>query len=79
MAPVPGRGLSTPDARQRHRRAADVARLLGRYGATVTVLDGPAGAAAERKLLRSVFYKGHVRRDRRGPRCGPGAGIWTTG
>jgi 3-hydroxyisobutyrate dehydrogenase-like beta-hydroxyacid dehydrogenase len=24
----------------------------------VAVLDGPAGAAAERKLLRSVFYKG---------------------
>jgi 3-hydroxyisobutyrate dehydrogenase-like beta-hydroxyacid dehydrogenase len=24
----------------------------------VTVIDGPAGAAAERKLLRSVFYKG---------------------
>jgi 3-hydroxyisobutyrate dehydrogenase-like beta-hydroxyacid dehydrogenase len=38
--------------------AQDVARLLGRFGATVTVLDGPAGAAAERKLLRSVFYKG---------------------
>ena len=32
--------------------------MLGRYGATVSVLDGPAGAAAERKLLRSVFYKG---------------------
>jgi 3-hydroxyisobutyrate dehydrogenase-like beta-hydroxyacid dehydrogenase len=27
-------------------------------GANVEVLDGPAGAAAERKLLRSVFMKG---------------------
>jgi 3-hydroxyisobutyrate dehydrogenase-like beta-hydroxyacid dehydrogenase len=28
------------------------------YGAAVEVLDGPAGLAATRKLLRSVFYKG---------------------
>jgi DNA-binding transcriptional MocR family regulator len=28
------------------------------YGAAVTVLDGPVGAAAEQKLLRSVFYEG---------------------
>ena len=35
-----------------------VARLLGGCGATVSVLPGPAGAAATRKLLRSVFYKG---------------------
>jgi 3-hydroxyisobutyrate dehydrogenase-like beta-hydroxyacid dehydrogenase len=27
-------------------------------GARVTVLDGPAGEAATRKLLRSVFFKG---------------------
>jgi 3-hydroxyisobutyrate dehydrogenase-like beta-hydroxyacid dehydrogenase len=38
--------------------AEDVARLLGACGATVSVLAGPAGAAATRKLLRSVFYKG---------------------
>jgi 3-hydroxyisobutyrate dehydrogenase-like beta-hydroxyacid dehydrogenase len=31
---------------------------LGRYGATVDIVDGPIGAAATRKLLRSVFYKG---------------------
>nr|WP_277349478.1 DUF1932 domain-containing protein [Streptomyces sp. S3(2020)] len=36
-------------------RYADLLRPLG---ATVDVLDGPAGLAAERKLLRSVFYKG---------------------
>ena len=57
MAPVPGRGLHTPMLSS-GAGAQDVARLLGRYGATVTVLNGPAGAAAERKLLRSVFYKG---------------------
>jgi len=57
MAPVPGRGLSTPLLAS-GTGAPDVARLLGKYGATVTVLDAPAGAAAERKLLRSVFYKG---------------------
>ena len=57
MAPVPGRGLSTPMLAS-GTGARDVAKLLGKYGATVTVLDGPAGAAAERKLLRSVFYKG---------------------
>jgi len=57
MAPVSGSGLSTPMLSS-GAGAPDVARLLGLYGATVTVLDGPAGAAAERKLLRSVFYKG---------------------
>jgi 3-hydroxyisobutyrate dehydrogenase-like beta-hydroxyacid dehydrogenase len=31
---------------------------LGPVGARVTTLDGPAGEAATRKLLRSVFFKG---------------------
>ena len=57
MAPVPGRGLRTPMAVS-GPAAEDVARLLGACGATVSVLPGPAGAAATRKLLRSVFYKG---------------------
>ena len=57
MAPVPGRGLHTPMVVS-GPAAADVARLLGACGATVSVLPGPAGAAATRKLLRSVFYKG---------------------
>jgi 3-hydroxyisobutyrate dehydrogenase-like beta-hydroxyacid dehydrogenase len=57
MAPVPGRGLRVPmlasgDAADR------VAATLRGYGADVEVLDGPAGLAATRKLLRSVFYKG---------------------
>jgi 3-hydroxyisobutyrate dehydrogenase-like beta-hydroxyacid dehydrogenase len=57
MAPVPGRGLRVPmlasgDAADR------VAAILRGYGADIEVLDGPAGLAATRKLLRSVFYKG---------------------
>jgi 3-hydroxyisobutyrate dehydrogenase-like beta-hydroxyacid dehydrogenase len=32
--------------------------MLGPLGADIEVLDGPAGLAASRKLLRSVFYKG---------------------
>jgi 3-hydroxyisobutyrate dehydrogenase-like beta-hydroxyacid dehydrogenase len=38
--------------------AADAARALRGYGANIDVLAGPAGLAATRKLLRSVFYKG---------------------
>jgi 3-hydroxyisobutyrate dehydrogenase-like beta-hydroxyacid dehydrogenase len=57
MAPVPGRGLGAPMVVSGPAAEA-VARLLGGCGATVSVLPGPAGAAATRKLLRSVFYKG---------------------
>jgi len=35
-----------------------VAQALRGYGANIDVLAGPAGLAATRKLLRSVFYKG---------------------
>ena len=57
MAPVPGKGLRVPMLASGD--AADwVAALLRRYGADIEVLDGPAGLAATRKLLRSVFYKG---------------------
>jgi 3-hydroxyisobutyrate dehydrogenase-like beta-hydroxyacid dehydrogenase len=35
-----------------------VAELLRPLGASVEVLHGEAGLAAERKLLRSVFFKG---------------------
>ena len=57
MAPVPGKGLRTPmlvsgEGAQRY------AELLAGLGIEVEVLDGPAGAAIGRKLLRSVFYKG---------------------
>jgi 3-hydroxyisobutyrate dehydrogenase-like beta-hydroxyacid dehydrogenase len=57
MAPVPGRGLRTPMTASGPAAAA-VAGILGGYGAAVEVVDGPVGAAATRKLLRSVFYKG---------------------
>jgi 3-hydroxyisobutyrate dehydrogenase-like beta-hydroxyacid dehydrogenase len=57
MAPVPGRGLRVPmlasgDGADRY------ARLLTPLGADIEVLAGPAGLAASKKLLRSVFYKG---------------------
>jgi 3-hydroxyisobutyrate dehydrogenase-like beta-hydroxyacid dehydrogenase len=57
MAPVPGRGLRVPmlasgDAAGRY------AEMLAPLGADIEVLDGPAGLAATKKLLRSVFYKG---------------------
>jgi 3-hydroxyisobutyrate dehydrogenase-like beta-hydroxyacid dehydrogenase len=57
MAPVPGHGLYTPMVVS-GPAAETTARLLGGCGASVSVLPGPAGAAATRKLLRSVFYKG---------------------
>jgi 3-hydroxyisobutyrate dehydrogenase-like beta-hydroxyacid dehydrogenase len=57
MAPVPGRGLRTPMLIS-GVAADDVARILGALGASVTVMAGEAGLAAERKLLRSVFFKG---------------------
>lgn len=57
MAPVPGRGLRTP-LLVSGAGAPRVADVLGPLGADVQVMDGPAGLAAERKLLRSVFFKG---------------------
>jgi len=57
MAPVPGRGLRTPMTMSGSGARA-AAAFLTSYGAEVEVLDGPVGAAATRKLLRSVFYKG---------------------
>ncbi|MGI5230016.1 DUF1932 domain-containing protein [Actinoallomurus sp. CA-142502] len=57
MAPVPGKGLFTPMLVSGPAARA-YAELLGPVGARVTTLDGPAGEAATRKLLRSVFFKG---------------------
>jgi 3-hydroxyisobutyrate dehydrogenase-like beta-hydroxyacid dehydrogenase len=57
MAPVPPRGLRTPMAASGPAAPA-FAQTIGRFGATVTVIEGPVGAAATHKLLRSVFYKG---------------------
>ena len=57
MSPVPGRGVRTPmlvsgDGARRF------AELMTPFGTPLEVLDGPAGLAATKKLLRSVFYKG---------------------
>lgn len=57
MAPVPGSGLRTPMLAS-GPAAARFAASLGGLGARVEVLPGPPGAAATRKLVRSVFYKG---------------------
>jgi 3-hydroxyisobutyrate dehydrogenase-like beta-hydroxyacid dehydrogenase len=57
LASVPGLGLRTPMLVS-GPAAVSYARLLRPLGAAVTVLPGPPGAAATRKLLRSVFYKG---------------------
>jgi 3-hydroxyisobutyrate dehydrogenase-like beta-hydroxyacid dehydrogenase len=57
MAPVPGRGLRVPMVAS-GAGAERYARLLTPLGAGIEVLAGPAGLAATRKLLRSVFYKG---------------------
>ncbi len=57
MAPVPGRGAGVPMVVS-GPAATTVHRMLGGCGGNIEVLAGPAGAAATRKLLRSVFYKG---------------------
>lgn len=57
MAPVPGKGLRVPMLAA-GPAAGRVARTLGALGAQVEVMAGGPGAAAERKLLRSVFFKG---------------------
>jgi 3-hydroxyisobutyrate dehydrogenase-like beta-hydroxyacid dehydrogenase len=57
MAPVPGKGLRVPMLAS-GEGAGQVAARLREFGGDIEVLDGPAGLAATRKLLRSVFYKG---------------------
>jgi 3-hydroxyisobutyrate dehydrogenase-like beta-hydroxyacid dehydrogenase len=57
MSPVPGRGLRTPMLAS-GPAAAGFAETFGQLGASVEVLSGPPGAAAARKLVRSVFFKG---------------------
>jgi 3-hydroxyisobutyrate dehydrogenase-like beta-hydroxyacid dehydrogenase len=57
MAPVPGRGLRVPMLASGDG-AARYKGMLAPLGADIEVLTGPAGLAATRKLLRSVFYKG---------------------
>jgi 3-hydroxyisobutyrate dehydrogenase-like beta-hydroxyacid dehydrogenase len=57
MAPVPGRGMHTPMVAS-GPGARRYAHELATFGLLVEVLDGPAGVAISRKLLRSVFLKG---------------------
>jgi 3-hydroxyisobutyrate dehydrogenase-like beta-hydroxyacid dehydrogenase len=57
MAPVPGRGVRTP-AVASGPGAEAFGRILGPLGMPVTIVPGPPGAAATRKLLRSVAWKG---------------------
>ena len=57
MAPVPGRGLRTP-ALVSGPGAGDFAARLGPLGMPIEALGSEPGAAAARKLLRSVFMKG---------------------
>ncbi|MPZ61879.1 MAG: NAD(P)-dependent oxidoreductase [Propionibacteriales bacterium] len=57
MAPVPGKGWSVPMLVS-GSAAEPVANMLRELGARIDVQPGQAGAAAQRKLLRSVFFKG---------------------
>lgn len=57
LAPVPRHGAATPLLASGPAAPA-VAASFRPLGADVDVLDEPAGAAAARKLLRSVFMKG---------------------
>lgn len=57
LAPVPGRGIRTP-ALASGDGAERYAEILRPLGAPVDVVGPQPGAAAARKLLRSVFMKG---------------------
>jgi 3-hydroxyisobutyrate dehydrogenase-like beta-hydroxyacid dehydrogenase len=57
MSPVPGRGIRTPMLVS-GAAAGEVVAALNALGGSAEWLPGPAGVAASRKLVRSVFYKG---------------------
>lgn len=73
MAPVPGRGIRVPMLVS-GPAADDVAAALNGLGGNAEVLTGPAGAAASRKLVRSVFYKGMAAAVTESLRAGQAAG-----
>ena len=73
MAPVPGRGLATPMLAS-GAAAAEVAAALTGLGGNIEAIPGPAGAAASRKLCRSVFYKGMAAAVTESLRAGQAAG-----
>jgi len=57
MSTVPGTGIRTPMLAAGPGAKAFV-DLIGPAGGRIEVLDEPVGAAATKKLLRSVFFKG---------------------
>jgi 3-hydroxyisobutyrate dehydrogenase-like beta-hydroxyacid dehydrogenase len=57
MSTVPGTGIRTPMLAA-GPGAKTFADLINPLGGNVEVLDEPVGAAATKKLLRSVFFKG---------------------
>ncbi|HEX3648821.1 MAG TPA: DUF1932 domain-containing protein [Pseudonocardiaceae bacterium] len=57
MAPVPGRGLRVPMLVSGDGAAA-FTETFRALGGDVAVLPGPPGSASDRKLVRSVFFKG---------------------
>lgn len=57
MGPVPSRGVQTP-ALVSGSGAAAFAAAFGAFGMPIEIVDGGAGSAAARKLVRSVFMKG---------------------
>jgi 3-hydroxyisobutyrate dehydrogenase-like beta-hydroxyacid dehydrogenase len=73
MAPVPGRGIRTPMLVS-GEAAAPVAAALTGLGGNAEAIAGPAGAAASRKLCRSVFYKGMAAAVTESLRAGVAAG-----
>jgi 3-hydroxyisobutyrate dehydrogenase-like beta-hydroxyacid dehydrogenase len=73
MAPVPGCGLATPMLAS-GTAAAEVAAALAGLGGNIEAIPGPAGAAASRKLCRSVFYKGMAAAVTESLRAGRAAG-----
>jgi 3-hydroxyisobutyrate dehydrogenase-like beta-hydroxyacid dehydrogenase len=73
MAPVPGRGIRTPMLVS-GEAAGPVAAALSGLGGNAEAIAGPAGAAASRKLCRSVFYKGMAAAVTESLRAGRAAG-----
>lgn len=73
LAPVPRLGLATP-LLAAGPAARQAARLLAAAGAPVEVMAAPVGAAAARKLLRSVFMKGLAASVREALAAGAAAG-----
>ena len=73
MGPVPGHGIRTP-ALASGPGAERFAALLGPLGMPVEVLGPEPGAAAARKLLRSVFLKGVAAAAIESVRAGEAAG-----